>query len=223
MEASRSRSRQIVVSVGTVILCLALLGGIIYVITGKGQTLELLAQAAIARGLITFVFALGTIAIAVLLTFYALLGQANDWSDRFSQGKEVLIILIGVLGTIVGFYFGTTDESMSTSPAEELAIVSTEIAEAQPAFGGTITVVTAVRGGTAPYTYSLIFEPSAITPIKEHTSKDALFIESVAVPGKSDFPMAAEGQAATVTWEITVKDSKDQTTSGTSSVPLEPK
>ena len=131
MEASRSRSRQIVVSVGTVILCLALLGGIIYVITGKGQTLELLAQAAIARGLITFVFALGTIAIAVLLTFYALLGQANDWSDRFSQGKEVLIILIGVLGTIVGFYFGTTDESMSTSPAEELAIVSTEIAEAQ--------------------------------------------------------------------------------------------
>jgi uncharacterized membrane protein YhaH (DUF805 family) len=58
-----------------------------------------------ARNLITFLVAVGTIAIAFLAILTAMV--IREFKERFAMAKEVLTILVGVLGTIVGFYFGT--------------------------------------------------------------------------------------------------------------------
>lgn len=60
-----------------------------------------------ARSLITYLVAVITIVIALILTLMAFFSTLPDLKERFALGKEVLTILIGVLGTIVGFYYGS--------------------------------------------------------------------------------------------------------------------
>jgi len=68
---------------------------------------------AFSRGLISIVFASGTIAIALALAVSTLFPtRAGDGSkERFERGREVLTILVGIFGTILGFYFGSMDSS----------------------------------------------------------------------------------------------------------------
>jgi len=73
----------------------------------KSDFLASVADAAVARGLITFLIAFTTVGIAILLAVSTLLlGQGEDGAQRFDHGKQLFTALIGVLGTIVGFYFG---------------------------------------------------------------------------------------------------------------------
>ncbi|MDO9709046.1 hypothetical protein [Paracraurococcus lichenis] len=69
-----------------------------------------LSNPAVSRGVITFLVAIATVGIAVIVVVNSLLGTGSkeDMAERFRQGKDVLTVLIGVLGTIVGFYFAQT-------------------------------------------------------------------------------------------------------------------
>ncbi len=67
---------------------------------GKGYSNE-------ARGLITTLFAIMTVTLALILILSVLFSSSPDYEKRFVLGKEVLTIFIGILGTIVGFYFGS--------------------------------------------------------------------------------------------------------------------
>ena len=62
-----------------------------------------------ARGLITLIFSGGTMLIAMVLAIYVVSARSPDACERFNRGKEILTILIGVFGTILGFYFGKAD------------------------------------------------------------------------------------------------------------------
>jgi hypothetical protein len=73
--------------------------------------LEELGNLEIARGLITFLIAFTTVGIALILTISTVVAQDSQENDkRFDRGKQVLTTLIGVLGTIVGFYFAASKE-----------------------------------------------------------------------------------------------------------------
>jgi hypothetical protein len=69
-----------------------------------------LATLEASRSLITFLFGITTVCISLIVVLTALLGPGDkeERGLRFQQGKDILTVLIGVFGTIVGFYFGST-------------------------------------------------------------------------------------------------------------------
>lgn len=79
------------------------------------RLLNRLADRSVARGLITFLIAISTVGIALILAVSTVVSTpTTDDDKRFDRAKQVLTILIGVLGTIVGFYFGSTDDAPAT-------------------------------------------------------------------------------------------------------------
>jgi hypothetical protein len=131
-----------------------------------------LGNADFARGVITFIFATGTIGIALLVALGALIGDKED--DRLAKAKEVLTVLIGIFGTILGFYFGTA----ANGNAQKL-----EVAEIK--FVGT-QLTTHVTGGTPPYRYSITSSESEFKPIKDQTTDGWILkpIDPVPTKGK---------------------------------------
>jgi hypothetical protein len=106
---------------------------IVYGITEKDQKfLTNLANKEVARGLITFLIAIGTAGIAIILAISTLVLTEGDAGDkRFDRGKQVLSVLIGVLGTIVGFYFGSdTNIVKQTNPTAQAQTLAQNIATA---------------------------------------------------------------------------------------------
>jgi hypothetical protein len=144
------------------------------------------------RGLITFLIAVVTVAIALILVLATIVSDSPDREKRFSQGKEVLTALIGVLGTIVGFYFGSsvdTPKSLSFDPV----VITRE--------GETITLNTSVHGGKAPYSFEITFTPSTI-PAEKGETRDGQIKVVRNVP-----------QAVDVSFVISVRDSEGKTSS----------
>ena len=76
------------------------------VITGDGQHNDI-RDTEYARGFITVLFGVGTIGIALLVTLSAIFLTDQNAKERFDRGKEVLSLLLGIFGTIIGFYYGT--------------------------------------------------------------------------------------------------------------------
>lgn len=102
-----------------VLLGLIVLGVIVYGMVQQGF-LESLGNTEKARGLITFLIAITTVGIAIILAISCLVLAAGDEGDkRFDRGKQVLSVMIGVLGTIVGFYFGAETKPKEVPPTEQ--------------------------------------------------------------------------------------------------------
>jgi hypothetical protein len=128
----------------------------------SGRVLRLLADKEIARGLITFLIAITTVGIAVILALSTIvLKDSNENEKRFDRGKQVLTMLIGVLGTIVGFYFGAALDTNSaqqtptaTEQAQTLAIAPTTLPDgaANTPYPSTTLQTT---GGTPPLKWSV--------------------------------------------------------------------
>lgn len=83
--------------------------------------LSRLADLETSRGLITFVFTVGVIALALIIVT-ANVTSSDGEGARFERSKEILTSLIAILGTILGFYFGKTDPS----PVQAAPVVQTE-------------------------------------------------------------------------------------------------
>jgi hypothetical protein len=111
--------------------------------------LEELGNLEIARGLITFLIAFTTVGIALILTISTVVTQDSPENDkRFDRGKQVLTTLIGVLGTIVGFYFAGIQGAGMSAPTP--AITSTVLPSGTVGAKYTDTQL-AESGGTPPF------------------------------------------------------------------------
>lgn len=113
------------------------------------------------RSMITFLIAVVTVGIALILVLATILSDSPDREKRFSQGKEVLTALLGVLGTIVGFYFGISQDQVKGLDFDPV-VISKETDK--PA-----TLSTSVHGGKAPYFFEITFTPASIPPVKDKT------------------------------------------------------
>jgi hypothetical protein len=163
-----------------------------------GTLLQSVSNVATARGLITFLIAVATVAIAIILILATVVSESPDRSQRFLQGKEVFTALIGVLGAIVGFYFG---QSVDGTRALEIAPV--HISNENPRAGDKVNLVTFVSGGTAPYSYDVAFTPNVIPEIKQQHSTDGSIKLEVEVPKVQ--------KDTDVSFQITVRDRDGKT------------
>jgi nicotinamide riboside transporter PnuC len=90
---------------------------IIYGLFSNARFFTSIAESGQARGLITFLFAFSTIAIILLVAVATFWMPKDDVQLRFDKAKDLLTIIIGVLGTILGFYFGSASPTDRQPPA----------------------------------------------------------------------------------------------------------
>jgi len=140
-----------------VIIALTILGSILLLIGAAvlnldyGRVLGRMSEVGFARGLITYLFAVATIGTAVVLIVYALSPDRTD--DAFQHGKDILSLLLGVFGTIVGFYFGRE----AVGVEDVLLVAPLKLSTMAVAPGETIHVTTVASGGKAPVRFGIVF------------------------------------------------------------------
>ncbi len=163
-------------SLGAILVALALfaLGGIgAYMIWGHNTPIDE------SRSMLAMIFALGTITMAFCLMLGAFLSSGDDSvKDRFAMANQVLTPLIGIMGTILGFYFGT---SQGKTSAEPLAVVDVIVAKNTVKPGESLPVTTIVSGGQGPWEFTLTFANNAMPTVKRKVSSQHLR-ETIAIP-----------------------------------------
>jgi len=124
-----------------------------------------------ARGMITFVVSVVTVAIGLFLVVgAAFMSGSKDLEKRFAFGKDVFTVLIGVLGTVMGFYYGQTtagagaNANNQSQTAQTLQISAPRVNPATPKINTDFTVAADISGGEGPFTYTVTFDnANAIT------------------------------------------------------------
>src|SRR5690349_17334052 len=91
----------------------------------NGGVLKDLADPANARGIITFMISLAAIGLAFLLVLHGLFGKSD--AEQFRRAREIYAGLMGVLGTIVGFYFGSTERPATPLSISEPRVMNQEL------------------------------------------------------------------------------------------------
>ena len=187
---------------------LAILGTafLLFGVIGKNQILDRLSHIEHARGLITFILTVGTISIAILVTLGALMGRDEEAKERFYRAKEILTILIGVLGTIVGFYFGSQD---STANQMALRAAPPMLSEYTVKSGDTFTLSSFVSGGRPPYKYEIGFQDNLIESIRGYPDDTGWVAETFTAP-------PAE-KKETIQYTLKITDADQETASHISS------
>ena len=131
----------------------------------KGLVLSKMGQVEFARGLITYLFAVVTIGTAVVLVVSALTTEETPAHERrFERGKEILALLLGVFGTIVGFYFGSAVSTSGPAGESLITVVPIHLSSTTVAPGAPFNLTTYVTGGKAPYKFATGYDDDAVKP-----------------------------------------------------------
>ncbi|HEV2292835.1 MAG TPA: hypothetical protein VGR35_03215 [Tepidisphaeraceae bacterium] len=102
-------------SLALILIALAFLG---YLFFRRGAPALDLRDGEFMRGLITILLLVVSLVLVVVLILTSLFANNDDSTfKRVNQGREVLTPLFGILGTIVGFYFGSVTRDKAAEPA----------------------------------------------------------------------------------------------------------
>jgi hypothetical protein len=174
-DAQRTSTIALYVVVGVVVLA-----AIICIATLIQSQSEKIADVDYARGLITVLFSVVVVLIAVILVLNTLLkgpgADPTESGNQFQRAKEVLSLMLGILGTVVGFYFGTT-----SNPKVRAEIASAVIANDNLAPGETLSLDVQLVGATPPNFYRLEFAGIEL-PVQADRADANQFNVSVPLP-----------------------------------------
>ena len=175
--------------------------------------LQNMSKTEYARGLITYLFAVVTIGTAVVLVVSALTSRADDQHKaQFERGKEVLSLLLGVFGTIVGFYFGA---EVAKGAEESLRIIPIHLSSDTVAPNAKIKLTTVVSGGQPPYQFGVGLDqaPAAITG---HVGEGGWIETDVTAPSLTD------NKEKTIELELRVSDANGHVGQQSTKVTIKP-
>ncbi len=103
--------------IATILLMLILFVGAAMIVytsaQGTGPSLE---SRDFTRGLITIMLLTCAVAVVMVVTLASIFsGDDNSRQNIVAAGKEILAPVLGILGTIVGFYFGSSSTADSVN------------------------------------------------------------------------------------------------------------
>jgi hypothetical protein len=145
----------------------------------SGRVLTQMSTHDFARGLITYLFAITTIGTAVVLVMAALMHEITD--EAYKRGKEILALLLGVFGTIVGFYFGS-EKHDTASLLAELAVSQPHVSASIVPGGESVRLMATVSGGTPPYRFGVGIDKASDLDLDRAVSPDGWIIVDFTVP-----------------------------------------
>ncbi|MGT2445912.1 hypothetical protein ACU4I5_26970 (plasmid) [Ensifer adhaerens] len=167
----------------------------------NGSFLPSIAKPENARGLITFLFAFSTIAIIIIVAISTLYMKREEVEFRFQSAKDLITILIGVLGTILGFYFGSMENEAA---GRGVYVANVEPSSPTVSPGQSVALSGMVVGGTAPYQIEFSFDDQNNSP----QLRALKFLLEKRDEGKftQQFNIVSETPATTATYTITIQD-----------------
>ena len=147
-----------------------------------GDFLNSISDPAQARGLITFLFSFSTIAMFVLIGIATFWMDRDEIKDRFALAKDLITLMIGVLGTILGFYFGSISNEDKGFFVANVSSPGEAIASKQ-----SVDISAMIVGGKAPYAYEVTFtDLTGTVPVdglaKKGDSPDGVIKVSISIP-----------------------------------------
>jgi hypothetical protein len=161
-----------------------------------------------ARGLITFLFSFSTIAIFLLVAITTFWMDKSNLGDRFEKAKDLLTLMIGIFGTILGFYYG----SLTGKPgegAQGISLANVGVPNVLVAPGENTTVTATVQGGEAPVNYDLYFNDPTGTvnadglQVKNKLANGGAIAQPVTIPADIHRPTS-------ITFTLVAHDAKGQ-------------
>jgi hypothetical protein len=201
---------------------LALFGVIVAVILTAGifwgTFLTSIAKPEQARGLITFLFSVSTIAIFLLIAITTYYMDKSQIDERFNKAKDLLTLMIGIFGTILGFYYGSLANPTGDST---LRLTNIEVPSVVVAPGSKTTVTATVLGGTAPITYDLYFsDPTGAVKtdalnVRDQPATGGTIAQPVTIPSDITRP-------ASVTFTLVARDVKGSQAQGMGMLIVQP-
>lgn len=175
----------------------------------RGHVLSTMAQPDFARGVITYLFTVVTIGTAIVLIISGLTGSDKEHFDR---GKEILGLLLGVFGTMVGFYFGS---EVSARGHMKLTLTPPLLSATQVVSGDRLTVTASVQGGTPPYRVGVAVGDKPPGSYDQAPSGDGWIVSTVTA---SD----VKAETATAVW-VGVQDASGDVVAAKSTLVEKPK
>lgn len=183
----------------------------------KGLLLDTLDNPEQVRGMVTFFFVLVTTSIILLFALGIFWLQDNESvKARFEAAKDLLTIVIGVLGTIMGFYFGT-----ATNGTANFALLNTSLTPPVITAGQSATLVSQVSGGAKPYKYSLVFTDATGVQMKPPMSTATPVDTDGKIERKIEVP--AETKGGILFYVLTVTDKNNVASQTGGALTIQPK
>lgn len=142
-----------------------------------------------ARGFITLSFVVGAITIFLIITTVVVFETRSFPKDVYERAKTILSMLLGILGTVIGFYFGTSESEEDGAQTE----FSVEIREPDmrlvAARNYKLSIAAVSDGGQGDVTYTvLIFGEDEKSPLhtSSYVSSSGLLTEEIDIRTQKD-------------------------------------
>jgi hypothetical protein len=148
----------------------------------------LISKADQARGLITFLFSFTTIALFILIAITTFWMNKDDVEARVNKAKDLLTIMIGIFGTILGFYYGSLANGPGATGPGGLSLTNFGVPSVAVAAGDKTTIGATVTGGKAPLTYDVLFSDPAGSAdatglsVKDQPMSDDKVAQAITIP-----------------------------------------
>ena len=180
--------------------------------------LKSMAEFRFARGLITYLFAVVTIGTAVVLVVSVLTcpsEASEEMEKRFQRGKEVLSLLLGLFGTIVGFYFGSEIKGGEDVQSLGLRLTPPLLSQYRVISGQQLKITAAVSGGTPPYLFGATMNKDNDIKYNQSVDKNGWIMKELVAPKVPELK--------TLDVLIGVKDATGSTLTSSANLEIEPK